>query len=264
MESYCTEPCTTILDCSPEDKHVCGGTCGSCHQGRLHKRCTKKCSRILICDHECTGFCRETCKPCLKKCSFKCKHSVCKKRCGDQCTICKEPCNRKCKHQRCTKMCGEICNVMPCEEPCKKKLRCGHPCIGFCNEPCPKLCRICTKTEVEELFFGTEDEEGARFILLNDCGHILENSGMKQWLDQEEKAIKFKVCPKCKTNIFTTERYSDYIKKSVEAISAAKIIEIGTKEKIEEKRSELKIKLYNLISKYPLTFLILINCFKSF
>ncbi|XP_044753526.1 NFX1-type zinc finger-containing protein 1-like isoform X3 [Coccinella septempunctata] len=241
LESYCSVPCTAILNCSPEDKHLCGGSCGSCYQGRIHKRCIQKCSRILICDHECTGYCRETCKPCLLNCSFKCKHNICKKRCGDQCVICKEPCSRRCRHQKCTKKCGEICNVPPCEEPCTRYLKCGHPCIGFCSEPCPPLCRICDEDEVKEVFFGTEDEDDARFILLNDCGHILENTGMKEWLKQEQDAIKFKVCPKCKTKIFVTERYSDYVKKAVQGISAAKIKGIGTQQMITQKCSELRI-----------------------
>lgn len=246
LESYCNEPCTVILNCSPEDKHLCSGSCGSCYQGRIHRRCKNKCSRILLCNHTCTGFCRESCLPCSKKCSYKCKHSVCQNRCGDACIMCKEPCNRNCPHQKCKKKCGEICSVPPCEEPCNKNLKCGHPCIGFCSEPCPPLCRICNKEEVEEFFFGTEDEENARFVLLNDCGHILENNGMQNWLCQDEKQIKFKECPKCKTKIFTTERYSDYIKRAIDDISKAKIAGIGTRESITEKRSELIIKIRNL------------------
>ncbi|KAL3275522.1 hypothetical protein HHI36_020281 [Cryptolaemus montrouzieri] len=240
LEEYCLEPCTSLLNCSEENKHVCTGSCGECFQGRIHKRCSEKCGQILVCNHECQVFCRETCKPCQRPCSFKCRHSACKKQCGEPCTLCKEPCLRNCQHKKCKNKCGQVCSVTPCDMPCEKTLKkCGHKCVGFCGDPCPPLCRVCDKEELEEFFFGTEDEEDARFVLLKDCGHVLEASGMEMWLKQDENQIKFKVCPKCKTTINTTERYSDYVKLAIEDVIRLKKRQYGSRNEIATKRQEL-------------------------
>ena len=74
-----------------------------------------------------------------------------------------EPCEWSCIHHRCRKLCYELCDREPCNEPCTKLLPCKHPCIGFCGETCPPLCRVCDKDEVTEVFFGTEDEPDARY-----------------------------------------------------------------------------------------------------
>ena len=79
------------------------------------------------------------------------------------------------KNLSCDKLCWEPCERPPCNEPCQQTLKkCGHPCIGLCGEPCPTKCRICDKDEVEEIFFGTEEEPEARFVLLLDCHHFFE------------------------------------------------------------------------------------------
>ena len=75
----------------------------------------------------------------------------------------------------------QFCDRDPCNFPCENKLGCGHDCIGYCGELCPPLCRICDKDIVTEIFFGTEDEDDARFVYLEDCRHVVESSGMKNW-----------------------------------------------------------------------------------
>ncbi|KAK9882471.1 hypothetical protein WA026_021505 [Henosepilachna vigintioctopunctata] len=247
LESYCTFPCNEILNCGPESKHLCSGSCGACFQGRIHMRCSEKCGQILICNHECEMLCREACQPCRQPCPFKCKHSVCKKKCGEHCSICKETCSRKCKHQQCDRRCGDICNIRPCEVPCEKKLKCGHLCIGFCGDPCPPLCRTCNKDVLEEdkdVSFATEDDEDARFVLLVDCGHVVESTGMESWLDSDKNEIKFKTCPKCKTTICTTQRYSDYNKLAL--MDILKVKHYGQKEEIAVKRKSIEEKLLQL------------------
>lgn len=44
--------------------------------------------------------------------------------------------------------------------------------IGLCGELCPKECHICHKNIVQDIFFGSEDEPDAHFVLLPDCKHI--------------------------------------------------------------------------------------------
>lgn len=77
--------------------------------------------------------------------------------------------------------------MQPCSEPCKKPLKCSpkeegaepHLCIGVCGEDCIDICRICDPekfAEIQEIFFGTEEEEDARFVRLKDCSHVFEVS----------------------------------------------------------------------------------------
>ncbi|KAF5286004.1 hypothetical protein FQR65_LT13001 [Abscondita terminalis] len=239
---FCDSPCSEILSCS----HICAGTCGECAQGRIHKQCSEKCGAILVCGHPCPISCRDECQPCAKKCSYKCAHSSCGKICGEPCTQCKEECSRKCIHTACTARCGDICTVPPCNKPCRKKLRCGHPCVGLCGDPCPPLCRVCDRDELTEIFFGDEDEEDARFVLLKECGHVLESNGMDMWLkgQQEDKGkIEPKCCPRCKTILTTTERYSDYIKKSLRDLAMVKEKYFGTEVENDTIRAEVMNKI---------------------
>ncbi|XP_072385751.1 NFX1-type zinc finger-containing protein 1-like isoform X2 [Diabrotica undecimpunctata] len=246
--ALCSEPCNVKLAC----KHNCSGTCGDCFQGRFHQKCAEKCGVPLVCNHECTMPCREeVCPPCKQPCSYRCKHSKCNKLCGEPCTKCKEACVRQCHHQKCKRRCGDICNVPPCYEPCRKKIRqCRHPCIGFCGDPCPPLCRICNAEELTEFFFGTEDEEDARFVLLVDCGHILESSGMEQWLESDDDQIKPKVCPKCKTVIKLTQRYSEYVKGNLLDLQNVKTKFYGTDKENKIVKANLQSELHQLIMKF--------------
>ena len=101
-----------------------------------------------------------------------------------------------------------------------KNLTCDHQCAGLCGEPCPKKCLVCNKDELTEIFFGYEDEEGARFIELADCGHVFEVRGMDGYIDSKEEemkngqstSIKMIECPKCKKAIRTSLRYGNIVK----------------------------------------------------
>lgn len=110
--------------------------------------------------------------------------SRCKKKCGEPCSNCMEPCPRACEHKKCNARCGDKCTVDPCTEPCPKTLPCGHGCIGFCGDPCPPLCRVCNRDELEEVFLGFENADDAKWVLLVECGHVIESKGMEGWLSQ--------------------------------------------------------------------------------
>ena len=238
QEVQCPQVCETILDCG--DK--CSGTCGECSMGRLHKGCTQNCGRQLVCGHTCNFPCASTCPPCMNLCNNFCIHSRCPKRCYEPCTPCMEWCQWKCKHFKCTARCNEICNRPPCDEPCEKTLECGHPCISLCGEKCPRLCRICDKEEVCDIFFGTEDEEDARFIQLEDCSHLIEVSSLDKYFEKDGEGhgeVKFIDCPKCRTPIRTSLRYCNKVKcvfKDVEQIKQKQLIP----------NSDLKQKYLNL------------------
>ncbi|CAF0782423.1 unnamed protein product [Rotaria sp. Silwood1] len=241
----CPNPCNTMLAC----KHKCTGTCGSCHTGRLHISCQQKCERSLICSHVCKASCAANCPPCLRNCEARCIHSRCKKQCGQLCTPCKEPCAYKCKHLQCTRLCSEPCNRGPCNKPCDKKLKCGHDCIGICGEPCPRQCRICNKHAVQDIFFGTEDEPDARFVFLPDCKHIIEVTALDKFVENsfnnpnENVAIRFPECPRCKQNIRRCTRYMPIINQVHNLIAQVKKKILGNQS--EKDINERRIRLIN-------------------
>ena len=230
----CKVKCGATLLC----EHKCVGTCGQCRQGRLHIACKKKCERILICGHQCKEQCTRTCPPCKEKCEWRCLHGAgCRRKCGEQCFPCKEPCKWSCKHLNCNRLCYELCDRLPCNEPCKKSLKCSHPCIGLCGEKCPRLCRVCDPAKVKEIFFGTEEDDDARFIQLTDCGHIFEVTSLDKWMNLEiassvnennesrnenNTEIALKCCPKCKNPIMTMNRYGNQIKAQLATIDNIK------------------------------------------
>ncbi|XP_064610398.1 NFX1-type zinc finger-containing protein 1-like [Liolophura sinensis] len=240
----CPQPCSTTLDCG----HPCAGTCSKCLQGRLHEGCKQKCGRTLVCGHECRQSCCKSCSPCIRACENRCVHSRCERKCGEECIKCREPCLWSCKHYKCTKLCGELCNRPPCNKPCKKRLPCGHRCIGLCGEDCPTLCLVCNKKEVCETFFGTEDDPNARFILLEDCKHVFEVSGLDYWMrcdnDDNKKCVQLKGCPKCKVAIRRSLRYGNVIKKALADVELAKSKIRGSADEIflEKTRLEKNLK----------------------
>ncbi len=229
----CKFPCGETLECG----HVCSGTCGQCHQGRLHKRCQKKCERPLTCGHTCSDKCAYNCPPCKKPCVLACVHGKCDHECFEACKGCPHLCEWKCAHFECTRNCGEMCNRPRCDKPCPITLACNHPCVGLCGEQCPvdpkdnekPICRICSTERWKELVpvvFGSEEDDDARFIQLVDCGHIFEVEGLDHWMDMEQEGdqieIKWKTCFTCKTPIRKTHRYGNITKEVIKDMNRVK------------------------------------------
>lgn len=192
-------------------------------------------------------------------CENRCNHSKCQKKCSDICTPCQEPCTYKCEHLKCTKKCGEICNRQPCENPCPRKIKkCGHPCIGFCGEPCPTLCRLCHKKKLSKIVFGNEDDPEARFVYLEDCGHCIESSAMDYWMESrfgaknvpntdennnKNNSIELPQCPLCKTPIRRNLRYSKYVKIQLNLIEKIKLKNYGDLRTNKASLEQLKSKI---------------------
>ena len=247
----CHETCQEILLCG----HPCAGSCSECHMGRLHKACQSPCGRTLPCGHNCDFPCTNECPLCTQPCGNYCNHSKCRKKCGEPCVPCMEDCQWKCRHYKCSKRCGEMCDRPRCNIPCTKFLKCHHPCIGLCGEKCPTLCRICNKDSVTEIFFGEEDEPDARFIQLEDCGHIFEVSGLDQWMDQQDSGtdgkavdIQFKCCPRCKTSVRRSLRYGNIIKQTLIDVEGVKKQILGADNNRDELWRANKEKLRGLLS----------------
>ena len=247
----CSKSCKEPLLCG----HPCVGTCSECHMGRLHKSCQSPCGRTLPCGHSCDFPCTNECPSCTQPCNNYCNHSKCIKKCGEPCIPCMENCQWRCIHFKCTKKCGEMCNRPRCNGPCTKVLKkCGHPCIGLCGEKCPTVCRTCDKVTVTEIFFGTEDEPDARFIQLEECGHIFEVSGLDHWMDQQDNStdskaveIQFKCCPICKTNVRRSLRYGNIIKQTLVDIEEVKKQISGADKNRNELWKTNKQKIFELL-----------------
>ena len=237
----CNAPCSSKLLCD----HTCHGTCGQCRNGRLHVRCAANCGRTLPCGHICDFPCTSNCPPCNKQCTNLCNHSQCPKKCHEPCDPCAEDCSWQCEHFKCTKRCGELCDRPPCNEPCTKALPCGHPCIGLCGEVCPILCRICDKDKVMEIFFGSETEEDARFIQLQDCKHVLEVKSLDTWMNESESEVQFKSCPKCKTVIRRHLRYGNIVKQSLIDMESIKRMQLANEDKLLGEVEKLTKKVTN-------------------
>ncbi|XP_026856434.2 NFX1-type zinc finger-containing protein 1 [Electrophorus electricus] len=241
----CRTPCGTILKCG----HVCLGTCHKCRHGRLHSACKHQCQRILPCAHQCKVPCTRNCPPCTVPCQNRCIHSTCKRQCGQPCVPCMEPCGWTCPHQSCSKLCHEPCDRPPCKEKCNETLPCGHPCIGLCGDPCPDKCRVCHYEEVTEIFFGNEQEPDARFVQLEDCKHIIESTAMDLYMgmdeDQEagldQRAIRLKECPRCRTPIRRNVRYGPHVNRSLADIEKVKEQIRGMQSDIKSKQEELQL-----------------------
>ena len=247
----CRQPCDTFLDCG----HKCPGRCGRCQRGRLHVRCRSKCGRTLVCSHVCDFPCTPTCPPCMEECNNYCVHSKCQRKCYEPCVPCREKCKWKCEHYQCSRLCSGMCDRPPCDKPCKKSLKCGHPCIGLCGEKCPDKCRVCDRDEVCEIFFGNEEDEDARFIQLEECKHVIEVTACDAWMKQEDDEskpteVQFKCCPKCKTQIRKSLRYGNIVKQTLqdyENIKKQQLVHLS--DDLVRKFQEVKLKVLEVSSR---------------
>jgi len=246
----CDRPCGQVL--RPGCEHICKGTCGSCKQGTSHIPCKERCSRDLPCGHQCMAGCSEICPPCKYPCEKRCLHSRCVLICGSLCRPCMEKCEWKCEHHTCDLLCHETCSRPRCEELCREILRCGHPCIGLCGEPCPRVCRICHPEYLDVITQMTLEENDPydRFVELVDCGHVFEVSGLDTWMDMDDAvaepraaAIKLKQCPGCRSPIRRTLRYSNIVKMKLQQIEEVKKLVIGF-EKLKRGNDMLVVKNY--------------------
>ncbi|XP_068006238.1 NFX1-type zinc finger-containing protein 1 isoform X1 [Melanerpes formicivorus] len=235
----CKAKCTATLQCG----HVCSGSCHTCFGGRFHEQCKSPCKRFLVCSHKCQQPCTSECPPCQLECQNQCIHSRCRKKCGESCFPCAEPCEWQCQHYQCTSLCSEPCNRPRCNVPCAKLLRCGHPCAGLCGEPCPKKCLLCDREELTQIFFGFEEDPDARFVQLEDCGHVFESQGLDHYMDEDDDVVKLKVCPMCQTPIRKNLRYGTTVKRRLDEIEKVKEKIQGPAQEIEANRQRLQVTL---------------------
>ena len=137
----CTAKCGSKLECG----HICQAECGACLKSnsseKSHPPCKDKCRKPRRCGHPCTSTCHPgvSCNKCTEqKCVTACSHSKCPKNCEKPCQPCMSSCDWSCEHGKsCLLPCGFPCIRALCNEPCSKKLTCGHSCPSLCGEVCP-------------------------------------------------------------------------------------------------------------------------------
>jgi hypothetical protein len=113
--------------------------------------------------------------------------------------------------------------------PCEKKLSCDHPCMGLCGAPCPPVCIACNPNY--DYFISIFEEKESplnRFVLLENCNHVFEVSGLDNWMNllsanqHIPTTVRYKECPKCKTPITKCRRYTLQINQTLIDINAIK------------------------------------------
>ena len=81
---------------------------------------------------------------------------------------------------------------------------------------------------------------------MEDCKHVLEATGLEQWMAETDGEIKLKDCPKCKTPIAKTQRFMNMVKKVYQDVQRVKKRVFGNIREIEASRDELRKKLHEL------------------
>ena len=85
------------------------------------------------------------------------------------------------------------------------------------------------KEKAKEIFFGTEDDADARFLQLEDCGHVLEVPSLDHWMEMSQTRedgrpvnIQLKGCPRCNRPIRKSLCYGNIIKAVLKYINVVK------------------------------------------
>lgn len=153
--------------------------------------------------------------------------------------------------------CAAPCNRLPCNERCKKLLKCGHQCPSFCGEACPQhLCHICSNendAQVDVLEFKTfaEIDPSESPIVLLGCGHFFTGETLDGMVGMNDVyatdrmgnfiglrdtsgqlAASVPSCPTCRRPIrqFATKRYNRVINRAVLDESSKRLLVWGRSE----------------------------------
>lgn len=215
------------------------GRCRDCWQGLYHVPCKQRCNTTLFCGHRCPSTCHAQCSPCQISEPHLCLHGRQEKvSCmpfEEKPRACKKKPLHRCSHANACEEANCLDCICRCNEPCKMRIKCftkknrsnrrksmstsKHACVGLCGEPCPSLCRICDKEQLERIArFAGVDLNNARFIQL-PCNHIFEVEWLDHWMEERIREIyttqelAFPECPNdsCNVQLRYIHRYNDVL-----------------------------------------------------
>ncbi|RUS21170.1 hypothetical protein BC937DRAFT_93413 [Endogone sp. FLAS-F59071] len=255
----CLENCIQSLPCG----HPCTNKCGKDHTHE-RKDCIQPCTKQLICGHACARGCRspnEHTDRCLEKCTWVCSHGhKCGRECWRACIQCVQKCKYQCPHYECSNRCYEKCDRPPCNKRCKRKLKCGHPCIGLCGENCPP-CKTCNPTLQCPISLKTlkELDENEMAYELPECGCVFLVECLDQYFENQAKngdhtAIKLWQCPTCRVPICTALRYNGYIKTELALVNEIKIQQEENRQRLTEQEKSQVISAMNEETKHGVAY----------
>eukprot|EP00597_Dinobryon_sp_UTEXLB2267_P011576 CAMPEP_0170130372 /NCGR_PEP_ID=MMETSP0020_2-20130122/22548_1 /TAXON_ID=98059 /ORGANISM="Dinobryon sp., Strain UTEXLB2267" /LENGTH=2695 /DNA_ID=CAMNT_0010365113 /DNA_START=8 /DNA_END=8092 /DNA_ORIENTATION=- len=152
----CLKPCG--VDCGPCSVRVIRvrNQCGHsltvfCGDDVEDAKCTNPCSTTQLCGHPCREQCHHNhppnykCRDPCQRTKMTCSHP-CPKKCFEPCGPCQYVVTRSLP-------CGHVVDIAcsidittyQCNQPCTRKLTCGHNCSNKCSDVCVKVCEIKVK-----------------------------------------------------------------------------------------------------------------------
>ncbi|XP_021346781.1 NFX1-type zinc finger-containing protein 1-like, partial [Mizuhopecten yessoensis] len=183
--------------------------------------CELKCDFRLCCGHACRLYCHPIDRMHTK---YVCKQ-LCDKICQNE-HICKRKChfgeNCECPITMCSRLCHEECDRPPCDQPCPQLLKCKHPCMGYCGDPCPSLCLVCEPVRWSEFDDEWNSFGDIRIVRLEECGHEPSARYLDKMFAKEDNNLSLLCCPICAKVIKWHPRYTNRLKKQWDNLAIAK------------------------------------------
>ncbi|KAG7478317.1 hypothetical protein MATL_G00079120, partial [Megalops atlanticus] len=122
-EGGCRKPCEFRLDCG----HVCTRACHPYDADHKKFECLKPCQKVLCAlGHRCPALCYQECPDCRVRVEKVIPH------CGHKQMV---PCYK------------DPLDFI-CQEPCGKRLKCGHRCATACGDACTARCMVTVTVEL--------------------------------------------------------------------------------------------------------------------
>jgi len=172
---------TTVKEASDFKSIIDGGCKAPCN---IKLPCGHKCP------HKCHPYSHEELK-CLKKVTIKreCGHVSTEKLCYEELDPCEDLVSRTlpCGHVQNVECYKEDWSTVPCQSPCSRPFKCGHPCPLRCSEKCPKKCQVIV---VKQLDCGHMTDAECWSNLVNYICGLPHDSNGKATVINDEKGQK--------------------------------------------------------------------------